>query len=125
MMATNRLYARGSEYVAVDLGWRRSSHSGSQGNCIEAAALRPVNWRPNSRGGSEGNSAEAALSQSTSWARSRRSGTSGNYVEVAGRLRSVVAVRDSKDPGGAKLIFPARAWRLFTGALKTAVPAQF
>lgn len=101
MMATNRLYARDSESVAVDLGWRRSSHSGSQGNCIEAAALEPVNWRSSSR-----------------------SGTSGNCVEVAGRLESVVAVRDSKDPGGAKLIFPAQAWRLFTGALKTEVPAH-
>jgi hypothetical protein len=34
-------------------------------------------------------------------------------VEVAG-LTAVVAVRDSKDPDGAKLIFAATDWQAFT-----------
>ena len=29
-----------------------------------------------------------------------------------------VAVRDSKDPGGPKLIFAADEWRSFTGSIK-------
>ncbi|TDC58323.1 DUF397 domain-containing protein [Actinomadura sp. KC345] len=49
--------------------------------------LSPVRWRKSSHSGSEG----------------------GNCVEVAG-LASVVAVRDSKDPEGAKLAFGRAAF---------------
>ncbi|RAY15694.1 DUF397 domain-containing protein [Actinomadura craniellae] len=41
------------------------------------------------------------------WRRSSRSGdTGGNCVELAG-LASHVALRDSKDPDGPALVFPA------------------
>ncbi|MGI5165722.1 DUF397 domain-containing protein [Spirillospora sp. CA-253888] len=40
------------------------------------------------------------------------SGQGGECVEVAG-LPSVIAVRDSKDPHGPRLVFDAAAWRSF------------
>jgi hypothetical protein len=43
-------------------------------------------------------------------------GNGGNCVEVARNLPGVVAVRDSKDPAGPVLVFPAAAWRAFTRA---------
>ncbi|WP_431936396.1 DUF397 domain-containing protein [Micromonospora sp. RP3T] len=48
------------------------------------------------------------------WRKSRRSGSSGgNCVEVADDLGGVVGVRDSKDPTGPALVFPAASWRVF------------
>jgi Domain of unknown function (DUF397) len=43
------------------------------------------------------------------------SGNGGNCVEVARNLPGVVAVRDSKDPDGPALGFPAVAWAEFIG----------
>ncbi|MGH3321644.1 MAG: DUF397 domain-containing protein [Streptosporangiaceae bacterium] len=51
------------------------------------------------------------------WRKSSRTGSQGNCVEVAGAQR-VVAVRDSKDPDGPKLIVGPGAWCAFLGALK-------
>ena len=51
------------------------------------------------------------------WRKSRRSGGNGACVEVA-QLRTLIAVRDSKDPDGPKLVFPAADWRAFTDAVK-------
>jgi hypothetical protein len=42
----------------------------------------------------------------------------GNCVEIAQFPASAVAVRDSKDPDGAKLVFSADAWSEFTQAVK-------
>ncbi|MET8529063.1 DUF397 domain-containing protein [Micromonospora sp. NPDC005172] len=51
------------------------------------------------------------------WRKSTRSnGSGGNCVEVADNLPEVVAVRDSKDPGGPMLVFPPDAWRAFVGS---------
>jgi hypothetical protein len=44
------------------------------------------------------------------------SGNGGNCVEVARNLPGVVAVRDSKDPDGPKLMFSRVVWRAFTAA---------
>jgi hypothetical protein len=49
------------------------------------------------------------------WRTSTYSGQNGNCVEVARNTPGVVAVRDSKDRGGAVLAFGAEAWREFTG----------
>ncbi|MFB4302037.1 DUF397 domain-containing protein [Actinomadura sp. NTSP31] len=46
------------------------------------------------------------------WRKSRRSHQQGECVEVAG-LAGAVAVRDSTDPDGPKLVFGAAAWRAF------------
>jgi hypothetical protein len=46
------------------------------------------------------------------------SGNGGQCVEVARNLPGVVAVRDSKDPGGPALVFAPADWEAFTAALK-------
>ena len=52
------------------------------------------------------------------WRKSSRSGGYGeNCVEVAGFDR-VIAVRDSKNPDGSKLIFHRRDWRTFANTVK-------
>ena len=53
------------------------------------------------------------------WRKSSHSGgNGGGCVEVAGNLPGVIAVRDSKDPGGPVLTFQPNAWRAFTAAIK-------
>ncbi|WP_243722834.1 DUF397 domain-containing protein [Actinomadura sp. 7K507] len=58
---------------------------------------------------------------SMQWRKSSKSdNTGGACVEVA-ELRSAsagVAVRDSKDPDGPKLVFGADAWQAFAGRVK-------
>ncbi|QXJ24527.1 DUF397 domain-containing protein [Actinomadura graeca] len=72
-----------SSQDSSSVGWRKSTHSdASGGDCVEVAA-----WRKGTRSGSEG----------------------GISVEVAG-LPSGVAVRDSKDPDGARLRVGRRAF---------------
>ncbi|MEN3608876.1 DUF397 domain-containing protein [Plantactinospora sp. ZYX-F-223] len=54
------------------------------------------------------------------WRKSSRSaGNGGECVEVADDLVGVVAVRDSKDPGGPVLTFPPYAWSSFVAEVKT------
>jgi hypothetical protein len=54
-----------------------------------------------------------------SWRKSSYSGSNGGgCVEVAGNRPGVVAVRDSKDPGGPVLAFRPDDWRAFTAAVK-------
>lgn len=56
---------------------------------------------------------------SAQWRKSIRSGdTGGSSVEVAD-LMPVLAVRDSKDPGGPALLFERAAWSLFIVGLRT------
>lgn len=48
------------------------------------------------------------------WRKSSRSnGQGGQCVEVAANLPGIVAVRDSKNPHGPKLIFSPAEWRAF------------
>ena len=54
------------------------------------------------------------------WHKSSYSGQSGNCVEVARNLPGLVAVRDSKEPDGPKLVVSQESWRVFIrGGLKT------
>ncbi|MEV1249687.1 DUF397 domain-containing protein [Nonomuraea sp. NPDC050022] len=54
------------------------------------------------------------------WRKSSRSSDNGGQcVEVATNLPGVVAVRDSKDPEGPKLIFTPAEWRTFITGLKS------
>lgn len=76
------------------LTWRKSSYSGNNGgNCIEVALA----WRKSSYSGTNG----------------------GNCIEVApGFLPDVIPVRDSKDPDGPALVFPAASWDSFIAAVR-------
>ncbi|MER6171992.1 DUF397 domain-containing protein [Streptosporangium sp. NPDC001681] len=54
------------------------------------------------------------------WRKSSLSGDNGGQcVEVAANLPGAVAVRDSKDPDGAKLLFTPGGWRSFVGGIKS------
>ncbi len=53
------------------------------------------------------------------WRKSSRSGANGGQcVEVAVNLPGIVAVRDSKNPGGAVLAFASGEWSTFLGSVK-------
>ena len=53
------------------------------------------------------------------WRKSTRSnGQGGNCVQVADNIPGVIAVRDSKDPEGAHLLFGQAEWRAFIDGAK-------
>ena len=53
------------------------------------------------------------------WRKSSHSASNGGQcVEVAANMPSVVAVRDSRDPGGPHLAFTPAAWAGFLRAVK-------
>nr|WSX76120.1 DUF397 domain-containing protein [Streptomyces sp. NBC_00899] len=55
----------------------------------------------------------------TTWRKSSYSGgDNGSCVEVADDLVGAVPVRDSKDPQGPALVFPAAAWAAFVADVK-------
>ncbi|MGW8396838.1 DUF397 domain-containing protein [Streptomyces lydicus] len=55
------------------------------------------------------------------WRKSSYSnGDGGDCVEVIDGLPGIVPVRDSKDPHGPALVFPAAAWSSFVTAVKDA-----
>ncbi|MFF1906231.1 DUF397 domain-containing protein [Kitasatospora sp. NPDC058218] len=49
---------------------------------------------------------------------SHSGGNGGDCVEVAPGFPGLVPVRDSKDPEGPALVFPASAWRSFVAAVR-------
>ncbi|WP_380283977.1 DUF397 domain-containing protein [Kitasatospora purpeofusca] len=53
------------------------------------------------------------------WVKSRHSGNGGNCVEIAPDFPGLVPVRDSKDPEGPALVFPASAWRAFVAGVQS------
>ncbi|MGW0825079.1 DUF397 domain-containing protein [Streptomyces sp. NPDC002845] len=74
--------------------WRKSSYSGDTGGeCIECAPLGPAAWRKSSYSGDTG----------------------GQCIEVA-PLTPHIAVRDSKNPGGAVVTVGAAAFGDFVEA---------
>ena len=72
-------------------GWRKSSHSFSNGNCAEVAA-----WRTSSHSAGNGECAEV------------------------GQDGAVVGVRDSQDRDGPVLVFGPVAWVAFLAGLRSA-----
>ena len=53
------------------------------------------------------------------WRKSSYSSQSGNCVEVACNLAGLVAVGDSKTPGGAKLVVSPETWRAFVRSVRS------
>ena len=51
------------------------------------------------------------------WRKARRSVGNGACVEVA-PVNGQIAVRDSMNPGGSRLQYPARSWQAFVAAIK-------
>lgn len=53
------------------------------------------------------------------WRKSSHSnGEGGNCVEIADGFTGVVPVRDSKDPQGPALVFPAESWATFVASVQ-------
>ncbi|MET9614656.1 DUF397 domain-containing protein [Kitasatospora indigofera] len=50
------------------------------------------------------------------WRKSSHSDNGGQCVEVAPGFPGLMPVRDSKDPEGPALVFPAGAWQAFVAA---------
>jgi hypothetical protein len=52
------------------------------------------------------------------WRKSSHSGNSGNCIEIAAQPGPAIAIRDSKDPDGARLSFMPHRWLRFTRRLQ-------
>ncbi|MER7769975.1 DUF397 domain-containing protein [Kitasatospora sp. NPDC096140] len=52
------------------------------------------------------------------WFKSSYSSNGGQCIEVSDSVPGTVPVRDSKDPYGPVLIFPAAAWEAFVVAVR-------
>lgn len=79
--------------------WRKSSFSLVNGNCVEVA--------------------DAAPQPVSGWRKGSRSVNNGECVEAAS-LDQGVLVRDTSDRGGTVLVFPSRAWAVFTARIAEA-----
>jgi len=53
------------------------------------------------------------------WRKSSRSTGTGRQCAEVGDLAAAVAVRDSKDPDGPKLVFGPSTWKAFATRVKT------
>lgn len=87
----------------TDADWFKSSYSDNQGgDCVEAARL-------------------PAHALDADWFKSSHSNDQGGNCVEAARLAGdgAMAVRDSKDPHGPALIFPAAAWTAFADAVRS------
>ncbi|MBZ9595630.1 DUF397 domain-containing protein [Streptomyces erythrochromogenes] len=98
--------------------WRKSSYSGTTGGeCVECAPLGSLAWRKSSYSGDTGGECvECAPLGSLAWRKaSYSSDTGGECVEVA-EQPCLVAVRDSKNPGGPVLTVGPAAFAAFVRA---------
>ncbi|KJY37480.1 DUF397 domain-containing protein [Streptomyces sp. NRRL S-495] len=85
---------------AAGLGWHKSSYSGAQSDCVEVAEVVP------------------AMIVGAGWRKSSYSAQANDCVETGPLVLGGMAVRDSKDPDGPALMFPADAWAAFVGAVR-------
>jgi hypothetical protein len=109
--------SNGGQCVEAATMWRKSSYSSSNGGqCVEAATV----WRKSSYSSSNGGQCVEAA---TVWRKSSYSSSNGGEcVEVAPGAAvpaRLVAIRDSKDPDGPKLLVTPAQWQAFTDRVKT------
>ncbi len=96
--------------------WRKARRSSANGgDCVEIAAV-PV-WRKARRSGENGGNC-VEVANVTVWQKTRRSGENGGMCVEVAAVPEHIAVRDSKDPEGPKLVFGREAWRVFAAGLK-------
>ncbi|MEU8800602.1 DUF397 domain-containing protein [Spirillospora sp. NPDC048819] len=87
------------EGALVPSGWRKSSYSTNTGDqCVEVASMVPISV--------------------AEWRKSSRSTDTGHACVEVADLVAAVAVRDSKDPDGPKLVFGPDAWQAFANQVK-------
>ncbi|WP_353653511.1 DUF397 domain-containing protein [Streptomyces sp. TLI_053] len=55
---------------------------------------------------------------SVTWRKSSHSAQAGQCIEVSGSLPGLTPVRDSKDPSGPTLVFPASEFAAFIDAVR-------
>jgi hypothetical protein len=66
---------------------------------------------------------ESVLRRHVTWRKASYSvGNGGACVEVASTAKALVAVRDSKDPNGPKLVFAPSVWGSFIQRTRSATP---
>ncbi len=65
------------------------------------------------------NGISAAQLEGAAWRKSQRSNSQGACVELARLDAGTVAMRNSRDPQGTALIYPASAVRAMVSALRT------
>ncbi|WP_243717038.1 DUF397 domain-containing protein [Actinomadura sp. KC345] len=102
--------------------WRKSSRSDSSGaECVEVA-LVPSEWRKSSHSTNTGDQcvevAPMVPVATAEWKKSSRSTDTGHACVEVADLVAGVAVRDSKDPDGPKLVFGPSAWQAFASQVK-------
>ncbi|WP_084693359.1 DUF397 domain-containing protein [Actinomadura atramentaria] len=88
--------------------WRKSTYSGTNGNCLEVAT-----WRRSSHSGNGGNCVEVAA-----WRKSSHSSRNGDCVEAA-TVGALHLARDSKNPAGPVLAFDRSTWAAFLDNVKS------
>lgn len=98
--------------------WRKSSHSGNGGECVEVGVTGvSANWRKSSHSGNGGQCVEVGVSTPVPWRKGSHSTNGGQCIEAA-EMDGVVGVRDSKDPDGPVLVLAPRAWASLLAAVK-------
>ncbi|WP_405743730.1 DUF397 domain-containing protein [Streptomyces sp. NBC_01525] len=100
--------------------WIKSSYSDANGgDCVEFS--RSLTWAKSSHSDANGGQC-LEFSRSLAWTKSSHSGGNGGqcleFSPALTRAHGIVPVRDSKNPDGPALVFPAGHWTAFVAALK-------
>lgn len=100
--------------------WIKSSYSdGDGGQCVEFS--RDFAWVKSSYSGGDGGQC-VEFSRDLAWVKSSYSDANGGdcveFSPALTQVHGVVPVRDSKNPDGPALVFPAGGWSSFIAAVR-------